>query len=233
MYTVIMSATNAFSKWLKLELPRIPSPDGKRIGTQPLLTNKLQVSWQCHVIQNFYKHGEYTVIAIEANSRYCILMPFVTAPTLEEFERVFFASWHGHFVNYYTQQCNLNQHNIDSLIHSIMNLNPTIDWVRNTDMSINGHASDTEQWVKQMLADYDLQYLNEEDATGLAHHINSLQKRAKKGQSSSKKFIPIDRFIDDGMSRFIETKNKSKTQPSVQNNNVVSLEEFRNRLSKI
>jgi hypothetical protein len=93
--------------------------------------------------------------------------------------------------------------------------------------------SDTEQWVKQMLADYDLQYLNEEDATGLAHHINSLQKRAKKGQSSSKKFIPIDRFIEDGISRLIETKNKSKPQPSMQNNNVVSLEEFRNRLSKI
>ena len=64
----------------------------------------------------------------------------------------------------------------------------------------------TEQWVKQMLADYDLQYLNKEDATGLAHHINSLQKRAKKGQSSSKKFIPIERFIDDGINRFIETK---------------------------
>ena len=94
-----------------------------------------------------------------------------------------------------------------------MNLNPTINWVRNTDMSINGHMSDTEQWVKQMLADYDLQYLNEEDATGLAHHINSLQKRANKGQSSTKKFIPLDRFIDDGINRFIGTNNKPKIQP--------------------
>lgn len=51
------------SKWLKLDLPRFPSPDGKRIGTQPLLTNEFQVGWQCHVIKIFYKHGKDTVIA--------------------------------------------------------------------------------------------------------------------------------------------------------------------------
>lgn len=63
IFTVIISVTNAFSKWLKLDLPRFPSPDGKRIETQLLLTNEFQVGWQCHVIKNFYQHGKDTVTA--------------------------------------------------------------------------------------------------------------------------------------------------------------------------
>ncbi len=89
MYTIVLSANNAMIKWLKLDVPRIPSPDGKRIGTQPLVTNSRQLSWQCNVVPNSYRSSEYTVIVTEAYSRYTLFMPYRFAPGVEEFEADF------------------------------------------------------------------------------------------------------------------------------------------------
>jgi len=78
----IISATNAFAKWLKLDLPRIPSPDGKKIGLQSLITDEDSLSWQCHVIQKHARLTKTTVIAVEAYSLYVIIMSYTVRQAL-------------------------------------------------------------------------------------------------------------------------------------------------------
>jgi len=49
---MLISASNALSKWLGLELPRISGIDGKGVGTQPVTTTTATVAWQCHIVDN-------------------------------------------------------------------------------------------------------------------------------------------------------------------------------------
>jgi len=84
---IIISASNALAKWLGLELPRIPSPDGNKVGTQSLQSADDLVSWQCHIISNQYRSSYQTIIAVEAHSRYALLIPCSARLTPEEFEQ--------------------------------------------------------------------------------------------------------------------------------------------------
>ncbi|MFT4927373.1 MAG: hypothetical protein ACI8WB_003480 [Phenylobacterium sp.] len=47
---IIFSACKTFTKWMKIDLPRIESPDGKRIGCQPLISDENTLSWQFNAI---------------------------------------------------------------------------------------------------------------------------------------------------------------------------------------
>ncbi|MET4693593.1 hypothetical protein V5J35_003677 [Endozoicomonas sp. NE40] len=67
---ILLSGTNAFCKYLNIDPPRIPSPDGKRIGTQPIQTTQDTMAWQCHAAKRQSSAGEMIdVIVVEARSR--------------------------------------------------------------------------------------------------------------------------------------------------------------------
>lgn len=238
---IIISGSKALNKWLNLDLPRLPSPDGKRVGTQPLVTDSDTISWQCHVVQNYYKQGAYTVIAVEAYSRFTLLMPFDVAPTQEEFEQRFCDHWARVLVSLMVEHGEIDRDQGAEFFSQCKQKMVNIGWWRNTDLSVNGHVSDAEQWVKQTIDDRHVDALSVEEAFDLAMHINQFFKNAKDKQGRKQRFYPIPRFIEDGLFRFFsacfDTGVRTNPYPTkipavVGQDNVVSLADYRARQGK-
>ena len=202
-FVTIFSASNALNKWLKLDLPRIPSPDGKRVGTQPLITDAKTISWQCHVVSNTYNGHFYTVIAVEAFSRFTLLLPFDFAPTQSELQERICEQWAYSLVSLMVQHGEIPREQASFVFSHIYQQMNNIEWWRNTDLSVNGHVSDAEQWVTQTIADRGIDALSDEDAFDLAYHINSFYKRAKDKNGKKRQFYPVPNFVEDGLSRFM------------------------------
>lgn len=209
---VIFSATNALNKWLKLDLPRIPSPDGKRIGTQPLLTDAATLSWQCHVVENAYQSGKYTVIAVEAYSRFTMLLPFDYAPKQDELQQALCLQWIYSLFELMADNGAVgweSQRQVADQFYQGLN---DVCWYRNTDLSINGHVADAEQWVKQTLDDLGQGALTDDLVFDLSRHINSMFKRAPASLGKKVKFYPVPRFVDDGLFRFAKGLNEFNSE---------------------
>ncbi len=83
-----------FASNMKADLDRLPSPDGKRIGTQPIASGDHVIAWQVHAVKGYRNRKEYTdVIAVEARSRYSILFSNPMFSDLNEFAERFTKRW--------------------------------------------------------------------------------------------------------------------------------------------
>ena len=237
-FIIIFSVSNALNKWLKLDLPRIPSPDGNRVGVQPLITDSKTISWQCHVVENSSHSCRYTVIAVEAHSRFTLLLPFNSAPTQDELQERVCQQWTDSLVSLMVQYGEILREFASLAAGHIYQQMESVEWWRNVDLSVNGHVSDAEQWVVQTIADRNIEALSDEDACDLAYHINSFHKRAKDKNGKKRQFYPVPHFVDDGLSRFLSAwldnghfpdPYQSVKNESTMNNNVVSMAEYRAR----
>jgi hypothetical protein len=199
---ILLSTTNTFAKWLKLELPRIPSPDGKRIGTQPLESGEQTLAWQCHVVRQHSRARKGIVIAVETRSRYTLLMSFNSPPSTAEFENELRRCWGNAFLHFGLECGAFPEDAIPELLHRFAAEPVEFLWYRNTDLSVNGHVADAEQWIKQYLDDYGIDHLTENDAQRLELHINDIPRRVKVDGKRSEPFIPVIRMVDDGLYRF-------------------------------
>jgi len=235
----IISTSKALTKWLNIDIPRMPSPDGKRIGTQPLVTDSHTISWQCHVIQNRYKGGGFTVIAVEAYSRFTLLLPFDYAPTQEELQAQLLEAWIMELVTIIVELDMLGEEQVGVIFDRFYQVLSSVKWWRNTDLSINGHVADADQWVKQTINDHNVDALSEDDAEGLARHINQFSKSAKDENGKKQRFYPVPRFLEDGLYRFASglfdardfaNVHPVKSQPVNTQGNVVSLADYRAKL---
>lgn len=253
---VLLSVSNALAKWLKQELPRIPSADGKSIGTQPLHSDEQSVAWQCHIVNPKRYPGYRTamIIAVEAQSRYTILLPVESRLSQEELEKLLITRWAKEIVHLAVEAGEIENEQVEEIFEQFL-LSPIhIQWYRNTDLSVNGHVSDAEQWVLQTLEEYKLDQLDEIEAITLGAHINRMYKRVKTGGVRSAPFVPTKRFLSDALYRFGKTLSpwryahtpagdypnpyeKTVTQRKATDpaeNNVVSMDEFlRKRKGKL
>ena len=94
MLEILISATNAFCKYMKVDLDRLPSPDGKRIGTQPIASGDNVIAWQVHAVKGYRnREGRTDVIAVEARSRYAILFSNPMFSDIDEFAERFTKRW--------------------------------------------------------------------------------------------------------------------------------------------
>lgn len=238
---IVISAGNSLCKWLNIELPRMPSPDGKRIGTQPLQNSDNTQYWQCQAVQ-LGGNTSTLVIAVEAHSRFSIILPFDWTPTVDEFEEAFLShmmkSLIGLLLFHGIVNPDANLSTIDRILGSVND----ISWFRNTDLSVNGHVKDTEEWILAYQEDFNKIELDEEDLAKLEAHVNDLVKKVKTGPKSKDSFIPVPRFIDDAIKRFdllgqtqpdnastAKSKPEKKPAPSQQDlpDNVVSIADYR------
>ena len=71
----------------------------------------------------------------------------------------------------------------------------TPNWVKNTDLSVNGHIADAAQWVTQTLDDRNLDRLSQMLALEISSYINS-QTKSIKVNNKKQCFIPIERVLD-------------------------------------
>lgn len=79
------------------------------------------------------------------------------------------------------------------LLHSISEMHFTPEWVKNTDLSINGHITDAGLWVTEMLEDQRLTELSPDLGLDLAIHLNTQVKRIKQRKE---RFVPVERLLE-------------------------------------
>lgn len=241
---IIISSSNALSKWMQLTLPRLPSPDGKRIGIQPLVTGFTQVAWQCHLLEHGSKQRVryHTVIAVEAYSRYAILLPFTQPPTQPGLENVLLERWGNEALQLALDSGAINDDELPLMADCFANQSCHIRWFNNNDLSINGHIADAGQWLKQTLLHEGMDYLDDNHCYGLGMHINQLHKTA--GGQRGKAFRPVIRLLDDALFRF-GTGLAATSYPDTRvgnfpcpypdkpaHNNVVQLAQYRRRVTR-
>ncbi len=200
---VLISATNAFCEWMKLDLPRIPSPDGKRIGTQSIVTDANTVSWQVHAVQrrDALKGSTRDVIAVEARSRYAIVFSNPVFETEQDFINELEQRWCLESVHMSVDSGAITEDLVEPMINRFHQIPMELIWVRNTDLSVNAHVSDTEQWLQSYYEKYGVNTLNQEQEFELGVHVNQFHKKVKV-PNGYEKFYPMSRMLDDWLYRF-------------------------------
>lgn len=202
---ILFSASNAFCKYLKVDLDRLPSPDGKRIGTQPVQTTQECMAWQCHAVKRPSSQGEkIDVIAVEARSRYVMLFSNPQFESLEAFFGLFRKRWAEQSVHMAIESGAVTSEVANNMFEQFKNTPITALFCKNTDLSINGHVSDAQQWLLQSYEHYGVDDLDRAEEFGLGRHINQFRKKAKPfpGAKRQESFLPMSRMVDDWLYRF-------------------------------
>lgn len=192
-------------------------------------------------MSNAYNSHSYTVIAVEAFSRFTLLLPFDFAPTQDELQERICQQWTHSLVSLMAQHGEIPRELTPLAFNHIYEQMDNIEWWCNTDLSVNGHVSDAEQWVVQTIDDRDIEALSDEDAFDLAYHINSFHKRAKDKNGKKRQFYPVPHFVEDSLSRFMSGWIDNGDFPDpyqpintklAMKNNVVSMADYRARKVK-
>ena len=230
--SLLFGASNALTKWLKADLPRLPLPDGsKQVGVNTLTSDNATMCWQVHIIDNRYKSYEKTIIACEANSRFIFFIP-VTAPlTRDELTQQLLMKWQLMLVqtledNQYSPT-NIARSDIAVLLSKLDDFSLTIEWVKNTDRSIGGHISDAELWVKHTLKVQETLQLPDLPTNELTIYINTTEKRVTdKATKRKEKFIPIVRLLAYCQQITSEATAAPPSKPELVNKSEKSENEF-------
>ena len=190
-----LSASNALNKWLKADLPRLPVEAGKQAGVNKLTSDSHTMSWQVHLIDNYYQSNEKTLIVCEANSRFTYFIPLERlCYTTEELAERLKIEWQFAFVEALERLGLSSRYDLANMLSALNDIEFTPHWIKNTDLSINGHISDAAQWVMQTLDDRSLDRLSQ----ALAYNIDTYFKSQTKSIKVSKKkqrFIPVERLL--------------------------------------
>ncbi|WP_447026811.1 amino acid adenylation [Vibrio alginolyticus] len=210
-----LSATNALNKWLKADFKRMPVEAGKQAGVNKLNSDAATMSWQVHLIENRYRSVEKTRIVCEASSRFTYFIPLnrmiFTPDELAERLKI---EWQFAFVEALEASGLFSHYDIATLLSKLNDIEFTPYWIKNTDLSVNGHIADAAQWVTQTLEDRNLDRLSQPLAFEISNYINS-QTKSIKVNNKKQRFIPIERLLEY-VQQITET-----TPPSVDMSNVV------------
>ncbi|MCY7295497.1 amino acid adenylation [Alteromonas sp. a30] len=190
---LLFSATNALNKWLKAELPRLPTPEGKQAGVNTLKSDSATMCWQAHIIDNQYKSYEKTIIVCEANSRFIFFIPVTTRLTLDELTKLLTMEWQAMLAealeSYQSAYGRMPRSEIALLLSDLSDLIFNVEWVKNTDLSINGHISDAGLWIEQIVREQGVSELSAQQAIELATYLNTSVKRITKKETKRKEQV--------------------------------------------
>lgn len=199
---VIISASKALNDWLELDLPRLPATEGHHLGRQRLHSDEATLSWQCHILRSGRDMGPALCIAVEAHSRYTILLPFETRPDQEGLEKALLHRWAKEMVHHALETGQIEDDMVERVFEQFLLSSIDFYWFKNSDPSVMAHVTDAEQWVLQTLAKYGIEQLDEMEALTLGLHINKMFKRTRNQNKESVRFYPVERFLADGLYRF-------------------------------
>ena len=191
-----LCASNALNKYLKADLPRLPHEPGKQPGVNALISDSNVFNWQLQIIDNSYKSRKKTIIACEANSRFTFFIPVSLKLSQEELAQRLQYEWQLMMAETLEVHQLIPRSDIAVLLSELSKIEFTLHWVKNTDLSINGHISDAALWVTQTLQEEGLYELPKELAIELAIYLNTQPKRiTNKTTGRKEKFIPIERLL--------------------------------------
>lgn len=232
----ILNCSKALERVLRrtsdLKLERLVEPDAARPGTQSLHSSPYSLSWQCQYYSTRHQSDSGHVIMVEAWSRYAMILPFPDLPVREELEFVIQLRW-AEEMRLWHSISNQRQHTLPiapSIEHSLP-INE-FSWVLNTDLSVAGHVSDTEQWARQEIHDHRGRPLSENEAMELGAYINDSPRKATASRRQSDYFIPFERILVLLSSDYAGSVEKLAAMPKMEiPDNVVSFEAFKKRRS--
>jgi hypothetical protein len=193
---LLLTATNALNKWLNTDLPRLPVEEGKQAGVNTLISDVKTFSWQVHIIDNQHRSYQKTIIACEANSRFLFFIPVTTRLSQQELTETLQINWQLTLAATLENYQIMPNGNIAYLLSVLSQISFTPEWVKNNDLSINGHISDAALWISQTLEENKLDSLTPELALELTCYLNTQTKRITNKQTRQKeKFIPIEQLL--------------------------------------
>lgn len=201
-------ATNALTKWLKADFPRLPNAPGQQVGVNTITSTREQMCWQLHIIENRYRSRHKTIIAIEANSRFTLFIPVDLLMSVEELTQRLHMEWQWVLAETLRLNRLMPGSDIAFMLSKLSELPFEPQWVKNTDRSVNGHVSDAGLWVTQTLADRRQEALSPKLALELAVYLNTQPKRMNKAKD---KFIPVEKLLSYCMS--VINHEKAATEP--------------------
>ena len=189
----LFCTTNALTKWLKTDLPRLPAAPGQQVGVNTVTSTREQMCWQLHIIENRYRSRHKTIIATEANSRFTLFIPVDLLMSVEELTQRLQMEWQWVLAETLRLSGILPRSDIALLLSNLGEVTFEPQWVKNTDRSVNGHVSDAGLWVTQTLADRRKDELSAELALELAVYLNTQPKRVNK---ANRKVVPALALLD-------------------------------------
>lgn len=194
--SLLFGASNSLAKWLKAELPRLPKREGKQAGVNTLKSDSTTMCWQAHIIDNQYKSYEKTIIVCEANSRFIFFIPVTSRLTLDELTKLLTIEWQAMLAETLESYQLIPRSEIAMLLSELSDLVFNFEWVKNTDLSINGHISDAGLWVEQILIEQGASELSAQQATELAIYLNTSVKRLINKETKRKeKVVPVEALL--------------------------------------
>ena len=226
-FNIVISINTAMCKWLNVELPRIPSPDGKRIGTQPLISTESDQCWQLKRIP-FRHRSQHMIVAVEESSRYTLTLAFQEKPTLEEIEEELLITWVNHMISLFKGHKLIS--NEDIIVEQIQEHLGGIEWINNTNLSLNHHTKEAE-YIIEDYAEVENKYnerLNPEDLWKIDSFLNRQVKSVKSG-NTKRNIISTPNLISDMIDRLNLNVNSTPSEPQNKStpNNVVNMADYR------
>jgi endonuclease/exonuclease/phosphatase (EEP) superfamily protein YafD len=219
---LLYSTSKALDKWLKAELPTL---EGTQKGRNFITTDAGTFSWQLHIIDNSYKSSEKTIIATEAYSRFTCFIPAPMPLTLTELHHQLSMQWQQLLVEIVLANQLLPNSDAILLLSKLEQLHFDVHWVKNTDLSINGHITDAAQWVTHTLKQQKINALSFTLSQDLAMYINEQDKFIKQRKE---KFIPIERFLDY-CQRITDNPTEEHQKATVLPKKIVSLSDYKKK----
>jgi hypothetical protein len=219
---LLYSTSKALDKWLKAELPTL---EGTQKGRNFITTDADTFSWQLHIIDNSYKSREKTIIATEAHSRFTCFIPAPMPLTLTELHHQLSMQWQQLLVEMVLANQLLPNSDAILLLSNLEQLHFDVHWVKNTDLSINGHITDAAQWVTHTLKQQKINALSFTLSQDLAMYINEQDKFIKQRKE---KFVPIERFLDY-CQRITDNPTEEHQKETALPKNIVSLSDYKKK----
>ncbi len=231
---LLLSFSNKLTRYLGLDLPQQGSAEAKGTGKHPLHSNADIFAWQCHIIENGGPDSSRSLVAVEAHSRYCIIIPLTLRLEQEDLIQQLNYRWSTEMAMFILDDPEAPLEDIEELADALLEVITEVDVIRNTDLSISGHITDIKSWIQDYCQQHGLHLLSDRHSVSLAMHLNELQKTAKDPTGAKQRFIPLPRFIDTGLMMLeddaeTDAPDSQPTQPT-QIATVINLADYRRKV---
>lgn len=199
---IVFSCTNHLVRYLKQDLPRLPVPPGGLAGLQRLHSGPAELAFQCHVVvsQQSLRQQRF-LLAIEAETRYCLILPLVLRHNQADVTEQLQALYLTHAGYQLLEAQMLQAADLPALEQLYLAMQPLTHWVRNTDLSLQGTLTQLELLLRDALANAGPAGLSDEQVFVLSLQFNETTvSRTVAGKKQH--FVPALRFVADTMLRF-------------------------------
>jgi len=200
---IIFSCTNRLTRYLQADLPRLPTPAGEQAGVRRLQSTREHLTFQCHLFeaQQPNRSACTYLIALEASSRYCLILPLPIRLDQTDIAEQIQALYLTHTGFQLCEAQMLDHDDLLALEQLYIAMQPEISWVHNTDLSLQGTITQIEFWLQDALAQAGKRGLNDQQVFVLSLQANDCSTRCTV-DGKKQRFIPSQRFVAESMLRF-------------------------------